>query len=113
MSSLVLVLVFISGVNGQQDKVNINYNVSVKGKLKFIGFVLNKMQTYVCSILKIPNTINQSRHPTLIFAQSRHPDLNFRTFPSSGCLFLADIPRIILIPNLPHYALESRIPAFK
>ena len=53
MSLLFLVLVFISGVNGQQDKVNIDYNVSVKGKLKFIGFVLNKMQTYVCSILKI------------------------------------------------------------
>ena len=71
MTSLFLVLVFISGVNGQQDKVNIinnynigvkgklngqervniNYKISAKGKLKFIGFVLNKMQTYVCSIL--------------------------------------------------------------
>lgn len=73
MYSLFLVLVFISEVNGQQDKVNINYNVSVKVKLKFTGFVLNKMQTYVLSILKIPNTINQSRPPTLIFVQSRHP----------------------------------------
>ena len=83
MYSLFLVLVFISGVNGQQkDKVNFNYNVSVKVKLKFTGFALNKMQTYVLSILKIPNTINQSRPPTLIFVHSRHPDLNFRAIAS-------------------------------
>ena len=90
MYSLFLVLVFISGVNGQQDKVNINYNVSVKVKLKFTGFVLNKMQTYVLSILKIPNTINQSRPPTLIFVHSRHPDLNFRAIasPPSTLIFV-------------------------
>ena len=71
MSSLFFILIFISGVNGQ-EKVNINYNFSAKGKLKFKGFVLNKMQSYVCSILKIPNTITKSRQPIL----------NFRAIPS-------------------------------
>ena len=53
LSSLFFILIFISEVNGQ-EKVNINYNVSAKGKLKFKGFVLNKMQSYVCSIFKDP-----------------------------------------------------------
>ena len=53
LSSLFLILIFISGVNGQ-EKVNINYNLRAKGKLIFKGFVLNKMQSYVCSIFKDP-----------------------------------------------------------
>ena len=53
LSSLFLILVFISGVNSQ-EKVNISYNHGAKGKLKLKGFVLNKMQSYVCSIFKDP-----------------------------------------------------------
>ena len=53
LSSLFLILVFISGVNSQ-EKVNISYNLGAKGKLKLKGFVLNKMQSYVCSIFKDP-----------------------------------------------------------
>ena len=60
LSSLFLILIFISGVNGQ-EKVNINYNLSAKGNLKFKGFVFNKIQScgeniivYVCSIFKDP-----------------------------------------------------------
>lgn len=53
LSWLFLILIFISGVNGQ-EKVSINYNLSAKGKLKFKGFVLNKVQSYVCSIFKDP-----------------------------------------------------------
>ena len=53
LSSLFLILIFISGVNGQ-EKVNINYNLSAKGNLKFKGFVFNKMQSYVCSVFKDP-----------------------------------------------------------
>ena len=62
LSSLFFILIFISGVNGQ-EKVNINYNLSAKGKLKFKGFVLNKMQSYVCSIFKDPKYDYKSPSP--------------------------------------------------